>query len=153
MSNHLGPGELASVPLANSRSESPFRSGRIHTCICNGDTYVLPLLPVCQMFSHKYRTAQGMSGPERFIDLHLTAKVLMTFFTREFLCGVDIFLFQFIFYRDKCFLFLFSWLILFWLDCFLLDLNRCANYFGFCQIYISWRWWWSRVRYLRCQWN
>ena len=57
MSNHLGPGELAGVPLADSQSESPFRSGRIHSCTRSGDIYVLPSLPVCQKFFDKYRTA------------------------------------------------------------------------------------------------
>ena len=59
MSSHLGPDELASVPWAGSRTESPFHSSRIHTCIHNVDTYVLPLLPVCQMFLDKYHTALG----------------------------------------------------------------------------------------------
>ena len=94
-----------------------------------------------------------VGGPEMFIDLPLTAKVLMTFFAWELSFGVDIFPFQFIFYRDECFLFLFSRLIIIWLNCFLLHLNRCTNYFGFCLSYISWLWWRSWVRYLRCQWN
>ena len=94
-----------------------------------------------------------MGGSEMFIDLPLTAKVLMTFFAWEFLLGVDIFPFQFIFYRDKCFLFLFSRLIIIWLNCFLLHLNCCTNYYGFCPCYTSWLWWGSWVKYLRCQWN
>ena len=118
MSSHLGPGELASVPWADSRSESPFRSGHIHTCICSDDTYVLPLLPVCQMFFDKYRTALGDGLSWMLIYFLLAAKVLMTLLAWEFLFGVYIFRFHFIFYHHKRFLFLFSWLVISWLNCF-----------------------------------
>ena len=93
----------------------------------------------------------GMGGPEMLIYFPLTAKVLMTLLTREFSFGVDMFTFQFIFYRYKSFLFLFSCLVISWLSCFMLHLNRCSNYFWFCLIYISWLQWRSWVRCLRYQ--
>ena len=82
-----------------------------------------------------------MGGPEMLIYFRLAAKVLTTLLAQEFSFGVDIFSFQFIFYRHECFLFLFSWLVISWLNCFLLHLNHCTNYFGFCLVYISWLWW------------
>ena len=95
----------------------------------------------------------GMGGPEMLIYFPLAAKVLTTLLAREFSFGVHIFTFQFIFYRHEYFLFLFSQLVISWLNCFLLHINCCTNYFGFSLICISWLWWRSWVRCLRYQRN